>query len=122
MQRPLEIEAEPAALDVDVVRHQIRFASGDRLGRSTTTSPSASLYASGAPRRRCTLIRSSPADRARWTPSASWSLSRAYGTHATTRPSANLQRAQIENHFPHATIAFFDSATHPLGDPALLVP
>jgi hypothetical protein len=46
----------------------------------------------------------------------------AYGVRATTLQRANLQRAQIENMFPAATISFFDSRTHPLGDPALLVP
>lgn len=46
----------------------------------------------------------------------------AHGVYATTQQSANLQRAQIESHFPQASIAFFDSATHPLEDTALLVP
>lgn len=46
----------------------------------------------------------------------------AYGIYATSQQSANLQRAQIENHFPQARLAFFDSTTHPLGDPALAVP
>lgn len=46
----------------------------------------------------------------------------AYGVYATTQQTANLQRAQIESLFPQAGIAFFDSATHPLGDPALGVP
>lgn len=46
----------------------------------------------------------------------------AYGIYATTQQTANLQRAQIENLFPQGSIAFFDSTTHPLGDPALAVP
>lgn len=46
----------------------------------------------------------------------------AYGIYATSQQSANLQRAQVENHFAQASIAFFDSTTHPLGDPALAVP
>lgn len=46
----------------------------------------------------------------------------AYGIYAASQQSANLQRAQIENHFAQASIAFFDSTTHPLGDPALAVP
>lgn len=46
----------------------------------------------------------------------------AYGIYPTTQHAANLQRAQVESHFPQANITFFDSSTHPLGDPALLVP
>lgn len=46
----------------------------------------------------------------------------AYGIYATSQQSATLQRAQVESHFPHASVAFFDSTTHPLGDPALAVP
>jgi hypothetical protein len=46
----------------------------------------------------------------------------AYGIYATTQPSANLQRAQIETLFPQASIDFFDSTTHPLGGPTLAVP
>jgi hypothetical protein len=46
----------------------------------------------------------------------------AFGIYTTKQRSVNLQRAQVENHFPHANIAFFDSRTHPLGDPALRVP
>jgi hypothetical protein len=46
----------------------------------------------------------------------------AYAVHPTSRPSANLQRAQIEKLFPKASIVFFDSTTHPLGSPTLIVP
>lgn len=46
----------------------------------------------------------------------------AFGIFPTSQPSVNLQRAQIEQMFPHADLEFFDTTTHPLGDPALIVP
>lgn len=46
----------------------------------------------------------------------------AYSIYPTTQQATNLQRAQVENHFPQANVTFFDSTTHPLGDPALAVP
>lgn len=45
----------------------------------------------------------------------------AYGIYPTTLSDTNLQQARIKNLFPDAAVAFFDSKTHPLGDPALLV-
>lgn len=45
----------------------------------------------------------------------------AYAIFPSTPQAINLQRAQIENLFPQASIQFFDSTTHPLGDPSLNV-
>jgi Domain of unknown function (DUF4917) len=46
----------------------------------------------------------------------------AYGIYAATLQNSDLQRAEIANLFPNASLHFFDSRTHELGQPALLVP
>lgn len=46
----------------------------------------------------------------------------AYGVDPTTRRRTELDQAQVAAKLPETKITFFDSRTHPLGDPALLVP
>ena len=46
----------------------------------------------------------------------------AYGIYPTTQHNVNLQIAQIEKKLPYAKLTFFDSRTHPLGDPKLIIP
>jgi hypothetical protein len=46
----------------------------------------------------------------------------AYGVYPTTQLNVNFQRARIERILPEAKVTFFDSTTHPLGDPTLTVP
>ena len=45
----------------------------------------------------------------------------AYSIYPDTQRQVNLERARIEEIFPNFRIRFFDSTTHPLGDPALRV-
>ncbi len=45
----------------------------------------------------------------------------AYGIYASTPRDATFQRAYIEKTLPESNIRFFDSTTHPLGSPDLLV-
>jgi len=46
----------------------------------------------------------------------------AYGVFADSQASADLQVAEIENRLLGCDLTFFDSRTHDLGNPALLVP
>ena len=45
----------------------------------------------------------------------------AFGVHATTEREVDRQREYVSDLFPEATVRFFDTGTHPLGDPGLLV-
>jgi Domain of unknown function (DUF4917) len=45
----------------------------------------------------------------------------AFGVHASTQHHVNLQRKYFQDLFSDAAVTFYDSTTHPLGDPTLLV-
>ena len=46
----------------------------------------------------------------------------AYAIYPSSQQAVDLRQAEVSNLFPQASIEFFDSTTHPLGDPSLAVP